>query len=30
MGMSPAAIDMRLMRGRQTMKERLSPREVDV
>ena len=30
LGMSPAAIDMRLMRGRQTLKERLSPREVDV
>ena len=29
LGMSPAAIDMRLMRGRQALKERLSPREVD-
>jgi len=30
LGLSPAAVDMRLMRGRQAMKERLSPREVDV
>jgi RNA polymerase sigma factor (sigma-70 family) len=30
LGLSPAAVDMRLMRGRQAMKERLSPKEVDV